>query len=249
MKQLLIYDRPVPLDRRQHRNLRLHAMPGDFGFAAGINSVPLAAAEFARAACEYPIVFAGTGEDVLPAALLGLRGGENLSVDADGRWLEGGYVPAFLRRYPFVLAEKPGAADGFTVCLDAGYPGLGEERGDPLFTGDGGDSPLLGNALRFLEEYQAHLQRTRAFTRRLHQLELLQPRRIRVQPAAGEAFNLDGLAVVDEARLRALKGKPLLELLRSGDLGWIHVHLMSLVNIERLSRRMDARAQPSTGSH
>lgn len=247
MKQLLIYDRPVVLNRARHRNLRIAPHPGDYSFAAGVNSLPLATAEFARAACDHPILFAGAdAASVVPAALLGLRAGENLAVDAHGQWREESYIPAFLRRYPFVLAEKASAEDGFNVCLDEAYPGLGEAEGEPLFGEDGANAPLLDGALHFLQEYQVHLQRTREFTARLHELELLQPKAIRFQPASGEAFSLDGFFVVDEEKLRALKGKPLLDLLRSGDLGWIHVHLMSLVNVERLGRRLDARiaAQP-----
>lgn len=242
MKQLLIYDRPVPLNREQHRDLRIDARPDDFGFAAGINSVPLATVEFARAACWFPIVFAGnSAETVVPAALLGLRVGENLLVDPDGRWDGDAYVPAFLRRYPFVLAEKPEPADGFTVCLDAGYPGLGRDKGESLFTDAGDNSPLLDGALKFLEEYQIHLRRTREFCAKLHQLDLLDSKVVQVRRAGGDLVTLDGLFMVNESRLRELKGKALQELLRSGDLGWIHVHLMSLLNVERLARRLDQR--------
>jgi hypothetical protein len=252
MKQLLIYDRPVVLNRARHRTLRIAALEGNFHFAAALNSLPLAACEFARAACDHPILFAGADAgSVVPAALLGLRAGENLAVDADGRWLEDSYIPAFLRRYPFVLAEKDAAGDGedFHVCLDEAYPGLGEQDGEALFDDAGANSPLLEGAMRFLQEYQAHLKRTRALTTRLHELDLLVPKVVQVQPAAGNGFSLDGLFVVDETRLRALKGRVLQDLLRSGDLGWIHIHLMSLVNVERLCRRLDVRMRAQPAAH
>ena len=250
MKQLLIYDRPVVLNREHHRDLRIAPADGHFGFASGLNSLPLVAAEFSRAACYHPILFAGAApEHVVPAALLGLRASENLAVDADGAWQEDSYVPAFLRRYPFVLAQKPEGDEGYNVCLDEAYPGLRAEAGEALFAEDGSNTALLDGALQFLQEYQAHLTRTHAFTERLHALELLVPKVIHVQPAQGEAFSLDGFYVVDEVRLQALKGKAVTELLRSGDLGWIYIHLMSLVNVERLCRRLDVRMAGQPTAH
>lgn len=240
MKQLLIYQRPVQLNREIHRNHRVLPLQNDYRFATGLNSAPLACTEFAHAARYYPIVFAGASADaVVPAALLGLRSGENLMIDADGHWAEGSYVPAFLRRYPFVLAEREADAGDFTVCLDADHPGLveGGEEGEPLFAADGSNSALLDNALVFLQEYQLHLARTRSFVKTLASLDLLIPRQINVQAEGGaQVHALDGFHVVDEARLAQLKGKQLQELVKSGELGWIYAHLLSLGNIDRLSQ-------------
>lgn len=250
MKQLLIYDRPVVLDRERHRNLKIATGGTGFAFAARVNSLPLATAEFARAARDYPILFAGAEPaSVVPAALLGLRADENLMVDAEGNWQPDTYVPAFLRRYPFVLAEKPAPAEGFSVCLDEAWPGVGAEDGEALFAEDGSNTSLLDGAVKFLQEYQAHLERTRAFTASLAKLDLLVPKTIQVERPGGKSFALDGFFIVDEQRVQALKGKPLQELLKSGDLGWIFVHLMSLVNVERLSRRLDQRVAGQPREH
>lgn len=242
LKQLLIYDRPVPLNRSHHRNLRILMAGGDMSFAAAINSAPVAAIEFGRAATEYPIVFAGsTANAVVPAVLMGLRDSENLMVGADGQWAEQAYVPAFLRRYPFVLADKPDSDDDFTVCLDEGCPGLGTAAGEPLFTDTGEDGPLLSNALQFLGEYQQQTKRTQEFIARLQALDLLHSKVIRVQPVAAPEFSLQGLFVVDEAKLRALKARAIQKLMQDGDLGLIYAHLLSLSNVVRLTQRMDAR--------
>ncbi|MGY0504252.1 SapC family protein [Luteimonas sp. e5] len=245
MKQLLIYERPVQLNRVAHRNHRIVAREADYSFAAELNSVPLACVEFARAAREYPIVFAGASADaVVPAALLGLRAGQNLMVDASGAWRENAYIPAFLRRYPFVLAEhQQDDETDFTVCLDAAFDGFreGGEEGAPLFDEDGQDSPLLTNALQFLQEYQTHLARTTEFCKVLSDRDLLVSRQVNIQSANGETSSLDGFFVVDEDKLRELKGKPALDLLKSGHLGWIYAHLLSLGNVELLSRALDER--------
>lgn len=244
MKQLLIYDRPVPLNRKAHRHLRLQNRPGDMAFAAHLNSAPLAAAEFGRAALSLPIVFAGsTADTAVPAVLLGLEERRNLLVGADDRWQPEAYVPAFLRRYPFVLAEKDDGED-FTVCLDEAYPGLGD-TGEPLFDEQGQDTPLLANALGFLGDYQREVARTREFVARLREHELLEQKVVRVQPANAPEFSLQGFFVVDEAKLRGLKSRVVQTLMREGDLGLIYAHLLSLSNVERLTRLLDAHGRAS----
>ncbi|MGN6481773.1 SapC family protein [Luteibacter sp.] len=240
MKQLLIYDRPRQLNRAAHRGLRLVTAGTSHAFARGVNSVPVVAAEFARAGLEYPIVFAGQPGQEQPAVLLGLHGADNLFVDDAGQWAQDAYVPAFIRRYPFVLAEGDNGED-FTVCVDEGYAGFARDQGEPLFNDDGSDTELLAHALRFLSDFQAGLGETRAFTARLRALGLLETRTLHVQPAQGAPSTLDGFQVVSAERLAALKGKPLATLHASGDLGLVHAHLHSLHNVQRLSARLDRR--------
>jgi hypothetical protein len=116
MPTLLFYQKPVVLNRETHRNLKLRATPS-FAYAAGTNSVPLTGNEFAVAARQFPILFVpDANRQPTPIALLGLRRDENLFVEPDGRW-SGCNVPAFVRRYPYLLAEK-GAPDDFAVCID-----------------------------------------------------------------------------------------------------------------------------------
>ena len=135
MAEVLFYERPVPLNRNEHKDLRLKGVP-NVKFARNVHSVPLTGAEFAVAARDLLIVFAGvTPADAGPIALLGLRQDENLYVDADGQWAQNAYVPAFVRRYPFVLAEKPAGQEGddFTVFLDERYEGFNTAEGVRLF--------------------------------------------------------------------------------------------------------------------
>lgn len=245
MKQLLIYDRPRQLNRVAHRQLRMTAAPAGFDFARAINSVPLVLAEFAQAGLEYPIVFAGNPGEEVPAVLLGLTPNDNLFVDDDGLWASGSYVPAFIRRYPFVLAEKTGGED-FTVCVDEAFPGLSEANGEPLFNADGSDSPVLLHAIAFLTDFQEGLKTTRAFTTRVRELGLLESKTIRLEPAQGEPSVLQGLSVISEVRLRALKAKQLQGLMASGELAAVYAHLQSLNNIRRLSARLDRRPTKPT---
>lgn len=242
MAEVLFYERPVPLNRTQHKDLRLKGIPS-LKFASAAHSVPLTGAEFPVAARDLPILFAGqTMEEAGPMALLGLRQNENLLVDENGQWAQGIYVPAFVRRYPFILAEKPEGAEGddFTVFLDEAYEGFGDAEGERLFKEDGTDSDLLANAVGFLGEFQQHVTRTHGFMDQLRKHQLLEPRNIRLEKD-GNAINLNGLFVVNEEKLRQLDEKTAHEFLKEGVMGWIYAHLLSLPNIDRLAQRLDQR--------
>jgi hypothetical protein len=239
---VLFYERPVPLNRTAHRDLRLKAV-NNIRFAAAAHSVPLTGVEFAPAARDFPILFAGnTMEEAGPMALLGLRQGENLLVGDNGFWEQGIYVPAFVRRYPFVLAEKPVGTEGddFTVFLDEAYEGFNDSEGERLFNEDGTDAPALTNAVNFLGEFQDHVARTQWFMGKLREHDLLEPRTITLQKE-GKGINLNGLFVINEEKLRSLDEKTAHEFLREGALGWIYAHLVSLANIDRMAARLDAR--------
>lgn len=240
MATLLFYQKPVQLNSDVHLKTRLGSIAGNFGFARETNSIPLAAIEFFDAAREYPIAFTGKeGGALFPIALLGVRQNENLFVSPEGKW-EGRYVPAFVRRYPFVLAEKQDAED-FSVYLDESYPGFGAAEGERLFTDKGEHTPLLKQALEFLGTYQGEIKRTRLFVERLQALDLLIPRVLEVVRPSEKPVVLQGFSVVDEQRVGALGDAQLLELARGGFLAWIHAHLMSLGNVGALGERLDAR--------
>ncbi|MDP1612879.1 MAG: SapC family protein [Sulfuritalea sp.] len=240
MATLLFYERPVPLNVDVHLKTRLGSLGLDAGFAANTNSIPLAAVEFIDTAREYPIAFTGKeGGALFPIALVGVRHNENLFVAPDNRW-DGRYIPAFVRRYPFVLAEKQDA-DDFNVYIDEAYPGFGAADGERIFTDDGERTPLLKQALEFLSTYQGEITRTRQFVDRLQALDLLIPRVLEVVRNNEAPLVLQGFSVVDEQRLAALGDAELLALARDGYLALIHAHLSSLGNVARLSERLEAR--------
>jgi hypothetical protein len=247
--EVFFYERPVPLNRTAHKDLRLKPVPS-LKFAANVHSVPLTGVEFPAAARDVPILFAGTDmKDAGPMALLGLRQNENLFVDADGQWAPNTYVPAFIRRYPFILAEKPEGQEGddFTVFLDEAYEGFNTEQGERLFKEDGADTEMLTNAVNFLGEFQQHVARTHWFMDQLRKHDLLEPRNIRLEKD-GKTINLNGLFVVSEEKLRQLDEKVAHEFLKEGVLGWIYAHLLSLANIDRVSLRLNEREQAEAGS-
>lgn len=252
MAEVLFYERPVPLNRSEHKDLRLKPVPS-LKFAMNTHSVPLTGAEFAIAARDMLIVFAGNDPaEAGPIALLGLRQNENLYIDAEGHWEPRTYIPAFVRRYPFVLAEKPAGAVGepqneeMTVFLDEQYEGFGQTEGERLFKEDGTDSEMLTSAVQFLGEFQQNVGRTRWFMQQLTKHDLLEPRNVSLRKEGkdgeqGRSINLNGLFVVNEEKLRTLDDQTTLEFAREGVFGWIYAHLLSLSNIDRLAHRLELR--------
>jgi hypothetical protein len=246
--EVIFYERPVPLNRVDHKDLRLKGTP-NLKFAMKAHSVPLTGVEFSFAARDLLIVFAGNdAKDAGPVALLGLRKDENLYVDAEGQWAPNTYVPAFVRRYPFVLAEKPEGAPGeeLTVFLDEDYSGFDKTEGERLFNEDGTDTEMLTKAVGFLGEFQQNVARTRWFMEQLNKHDLLESRNIRLQRGEPDSpdsrsINLNGLFVVSEEKLRSLDAQTAQEFAKEGVFGWIYAHLLSLGNIDRLARRLELR--------
>jgi hypothetical protein len=237
----MYYEKPVLLDRDKHRARRV--LPStSFAFARKANSLYLAGAEFTEASKEYAIVFTRAArQEIVPVAMLGLRARENLFVDDTEQWT-GEYIPAFVRRYPFVLAELPGQAMG--VCIDEAFEGLGEKEGEPLFDAQGGNTPFLQNALDFLNRFQQEHGRTETFCQRLEQAGLLTEMNAKADLMDGRSFTVSSLLVVDEKKLLALPDAVALSLFRSGELHLISLHLASLANMKKLVDRMAERKTP-----
>lgn len=235
-KQLLIYENAVPISAETHKDLSIRKGE-DWAFSKGLNSVPLVAAEFEQVAAEMPVVFAGEGEDLTPVCLLGLEAGENLFLDADSRWT-GRYVPAFLRRYPFVFAASGENAETLTLCIDTAFPGVNSDgRGERLFDADGKRTEYLERMLQFNSDYQAQHQLTRALCQRLHALGLLESAVASISLPGGRSYTLRGFQRVNREKLAALSDEVVVELFRSDILGLIHFHLASLGQMNRLLER------------
>ncbi len=245
-KQLLIYERAVPVTRQRHGSWSVKA-GASFDFARGVNSVPLMVAEFPNSAAEYAIVFGGAADEIIPVALLGIRDNENLYVSESGSW-SGSYVPAFLRRYPFVFssdnANDPDAT--FTLCVDEEFSGCNDEgRGERLFDADGERTQYLQNVLGFLQAYQVQFQRTKLFVKRLQEFGLLEPMQAQFTLRSGQRSTLSGFSVVSRDRLKALSAEQLAELMQADEMELIYLHLASLRNLAPIAERIGAPAEPT----
>lgn len=245
--QPLFYKNVAPLSKERHGKWFLKAGT-DYRFAAGTNCVYVAAVEFAPALKEYPIVF-GRGDDgeVFPVALLGLKKDQNLYLTEEGYW-RAVYIPAYVRRYPFVLAREP-KAGSYAVCIDEAYPGFNEkEQGEALFAADGTQAPILEHSVEFLKSYQVEVEQTAKFCKAMDALGLFSPMQANVKMNNGEEFALTGFLVVDKDRLKTLEAERLAELARKDYLELAYAHLFSLSNVNTLIERLpDSRLAEAPG--
>lgn len=238
----LFYRKPQPLMPVIHDDVRLK--DGDYGFAAEANSVPLAVVEFAQAMRFYPIVFAEGGN--FPVAVLGLTAANGFV--SDGRWAENHYVPAYVRRYPFVFAEA--GEQGFALALDVDSERVvrSGDDGVALFE-NGKPTPLTQGAMVFCREFhQAHLQ-TEAFIAALAVEDLLVVRQADARSVGGDAFQLKGFRVIDTDKLAVLPDATVLDWHKKGWLALIHFHLASLDRFaDLLARQAGTAGAGGTGT-
>jgi|SRR5271165_1570579 len=242
--QLLIYKSAVPVNRTTHHDCFVD-IGANYAFAAAINSVPLMAVEFPHAAHEYPIVFGGSDTDLTPVAILGVRTDENLFLGEDGTW-RAKYIPAFVRRYPFVFSH---ADDKFVLCVDEEFSGFNKEgRGQRLFEEDGTLTPYVDGILKFLQDYQTQFQTTQRFCQRVRELGLLDQMTVQVTVEGGAPMSLGGFMAVTREKLKALPAETLAELAKTDELELIYLHLNSLRNFDNLRDRLGRVTPAEAGS-
>lgn len=232
----LFYKDPVLLRHEAHRHNALKPA-GGFGFSAAANAVPLVVAEFAHAVRHYPIVFTDAAR---PSALavLGLKENQNLFIAGNGAWRNGTYIPAYLRRYPFIVTDF-GDRGGPLLAIDAASDRFTEIGGaadaEPLFDDRGGPSPVTAQAMAFCHAFHQDHLRDEGFGKALLDHGLLVQRHAAMQFPDNSRYTLNGFRVVDAEKFLALSDPDLLlDWHRRGWLAAINLHLASMNNWEAL---------------
>jgi hypothetical protein len=239
MSLAFFYNNPVALDSTRHANLAL-APTSNMGFARPSNAIPINLVEFSQAAKCYPIGFIG-GEKLFPVAIVGL-GKDNLFVDADGRWKAGAYVPAYVRRYPFIFAEGVEGVDKdrLTLCIEDS-PGVVTSVGGQRLFENGKPSWATQQALEFCQAYHAAGLATQPFTKALIEAKLLVDRRADATLTAGGKASLDGFKSIDLDRLQSLPAKTLNQWNGRNWLVPLYAHVQSMHNWGDLVELLAAR--------
>ena len=231
-----LHRQPVPLDSQLHGALKLRVPVTDWSFASNLNAMFVAAAEFSDVCREFPIVFVRAGKEddgkdqIAPIAVLGLTQDQNLYIE-NGVWRTQ-YVPAVMRSYPFCIGRID--AERFAICVDMAWPGTRDTDGEAVFDAAGQPSEMLKNVRANLELLEGEIQRTRAIGQKLQELDLLREMRFDATMHDGSQHSVDGFLTVDDTKMQALPDTVLGDLHRSGVLGLIHLHWVSLGNMRRL---------------
>ncbi|MEE4287854.1 MAG: SapC family protein [Erythrobacter sp.] len=246
----LFYNDLLPLNSKEHADWKVSAFD-DAGFLASTHAIPLTIDEFVDAQRNYPIVFT-SGENPLPIALFGLNEGVNTFIGDDGKLIAGVYVPAYIRRYPFLLAKLQPTSDDMSLCFDPTCKVIAkQEEGNALFDGEGKPTEYTQSVLDFCKKFEESGQRTRAFLEELKKLDILMDGEIAItrSDAPDKPFVYRGFRMVDENKLRELPAETVHALNKNGMGMLIHAHLFSMNLMRRIFERQSAQGKvPEPGS-
>lgn len=226
----LFYSNPVPLDAREHANLGLVKDFG-LGFTKGVNAVPINMIEMPQICHHYPIAFS-PDENATPVALVGLRDSENLFVNDKGEWMKDMYIPAYIRRYPFIFSEMA-EGDQLTLCIDMDDKII-SEKSDQKFFEDEKPSQLSQSALEFCKSYHAAAQQTIEFSKELAASDLLVDRAAEINMGDDKKINFSGFRIIDEQKLAEMSDEKFIEWRQKGWLPFVYAHLFSGAQWQRL---------------
>lgn len=248
---LPLYKNPVPLNKERHKGKGLKYTDRPFDFLADAHFVPITVGEFGAASGRFPIIF--LGENKTAVAAMGLRAGENLFVDPEtGRFESFTYLPAFVRRYPFVSAVHGNENDRFTVCVDEGSHLFSDDPEMKFFDENGEPSEFTQRAIDYVRRFETDVRNTHEFVKTIDGLGLFTQQEAKFQPRdpngqpVGEAQVVASYWGIDGGKLRELDAKKLAELRDNTYLGAIYAHMLSMAQWELLIQRAVAR-QPESG--
>jgi hypothetical protein len=234
---VLFYSKPEPLAKELHSNLGVKRMDGPFRFAKTGHAIPLTVGEFPLAAVTGPIIF--VGDEKLPIAVMGLNAGENMFVKDDGTFESGIYIPAYVRRYPFVFANDDQNKQ-MVLCIDRAAEFIVDKGYDMAFFEPNGEpTEYTKNCIEFCNNFEVERQRTMSFVQLLKDLDLFETKTANFTPAnpdgtAGEPQKIAEYFGVSEEKLNAVPADKFIELRDNGALGQIYAHMHSLVGWDRL---------------
>jgi hypothetical protein len=242
--QVMFYRQPEPLSLERHRNLGAKRIERPFAFLLQAHVVPITVNEFGVAAGSYPVIFAGA--DKTPLAVMGARAGDNVFVSPNGEVDPEAYLPAFVRRYPFVFAAD-NAGDRLVLCVDRAAPMIGENPDVPLFNGDQ-PSQYTQEAMEFCKEFERHRRATEEFLKITTEFDLFETKTVSLQnrnPDGSEApaQTIAEYFAIDEEKLNKLPTEQFMRLKETGALGPIYAHMVSLLQWPKVIQRAMYRFQ------
>jgi hypothetical protein len=238
----LLYNRVEPLSSVTHGKFRIRQVDA-VPFVANVHAIPLTIEEFIMAQRFYPIIFSA-GESPVPLALMGLNEGINVFFDEQGKPQGEGYIPAYVRRYPFILARLRPDAEELSLCFDTESGIVGDfKKGTPLFDGEKPSETTTG-ILKFCEDFELAAQRTNAFMKELQASDLLIDGEVSIQAADNPSpFVYRGFRMVAEDKIRDLRGDELRKMNQNGMLTLIQAHFFSLPLIREVFAKQVAQGK------
>ncbi len=242
---MFLFSKPALLNKEQHGSLGVTRPDRPFGYADSVRAIPLTLSEVATAARFYPVIFSDT-TNPMPLAVVGLIDDQNLFVDDDGNWDSVAYIPGYLRRYPFALANDKGSDPDnprMAMIVDEGYDGV-REGGDLPFFINGEPSDQMKQAMEYCQNYERDRMMTVQFGQQLPKYDVLTEQVAQFTPDGDDQSRpFAKYCGVEEKKLADLSDEKFLELRKSNLLPLLYAQLMSMGNwralMERRARRFN----------
>lgn len=224
----LFYNDLMPLNMRDHEGWRSKSMV-DAKWLIGQHAIPLTAEEFPAAQRHFPIVFS-SGDNPVPLALFGLNEGVNVFVNDEGKITEDIYLPAYLRRYPYLLARLDSNSDNMSLCFDPSAGIVGDFKEGSVIFEDGKPSEFIQGVMDFCEKFEQAGQRTQNFVAELKKHDLLMDGEAAIQrnDAPDQPYIYRGFKMINQEKFREIRGDVLRTWNQNGMLHLIYSHIMSL---------------------
>lgn len=240
----LFYKDLLPLNSRDHADWKAGTLESA-AYIGATHAIPLTSDEFVDAQRNFPIVFTA-GENALPIALFGLNEGVNTFVGPDNKITEAIYLPAYARRYPFILAKLQPNSEDMSLCFDPSVGVIGKrEDGLALFDETGQPTEYTQGVLEFCRRFEEAGHRTKQFMDELAKLDILMDGEIAItrNDMPDTPFVYRGFRMVDENKLRELSPETLDSLAKNGMLVLIYAHLFSLNLMRTIFERQLAQGR------
>jgi len=227
----IFYKKPIIIDKNKHLNWGFKPVE-NYSFAKSTNIIPLVTSEFEISCKEYPIVFIKKDNKFSPVLLLSLRSKINNFVDNNGNWLAN-YVPAYVRRYPFILAEKDSKnKENLILCIDSDYSGFSPKKAKfALFTSKSEPSETLNQAIDLLNQYHVSAKKTESFCSTMKKMGLFKKSVV----VAKNKQILDGFYSIERKSFDKLNNEDICKLRESGHLSLIFAHFISMISIKNIT--------------
>jgi len=232
-----MYTKLQPINKIEDKNKAIKEAQ-NFSYAKEQISVPLTITEFYEACKDYPILFAkDLNGSWMATAMLGYKEKENLFIDEEGVWEKQRYIPAHIRRYPFIYVNNTETKE-LTLAVDGDYKSEdAQDEVRKLFLEDGTNSEFLNGVLRFLNQFHSDALATEKFIKQLESWDLLEERVAKIVTPDGKNYNINGFYVVNEEKLKHLSKKKRDAIWEKNVISLIIAHLISLSNIQKIGSK------------
>lgn len=245
----LFYNDLMPLNSRDHANWKVKSLDGA-KWLVGQHAIPLTVEEFVQAQRDFPIVFS-SGDNPLPLALMGLNEGVNTFVNEEGKIGDPIYIPAYIRRYPYLLAKLTPDTEELSLCFDPTAESIGEfEDGNPLFDEEGKTSQATNEILQFCEQFEQAGARTKSFVDELKKHDLLMDGEISISrnDNPDQPFIYRGFQMINQEKLQDLRGDVLRSWNQNGMMALVHAQIFSLDLMRTIFSRQIEQGKGPLGS-